>query len=383
MAISKITNKSITDATITAADMASGAVEGAMTTQIGGRRNLIINGAMQVAQRGTSWTGLTTIGYRLDRFEFYLGSFGTWTATQSTDVPTGSGFANSFKIECTTANASLASGNVGIIRQPIEGQNLQQLAKGTASAKNITVSFWVKSNKTGTYIFELYDGDNTRQVSASYSVSSSNTWEKKEITIDGDTTGAFDNDNVASLYVQWWLGAGSSFTSGTLNTSWASNVDANRVVGQVNLADTVGNTFQITGVQLEVGSVATPFEHRSFGEELALCQRYYEVIGNGADDTFASIGSAFYYTSSSMLFPLRFAVTKRTKTYTLDATSGATYYSGYRAGGMDDFNSFSITRRRPQCCTLYNDTEISGTQGDGFEITLNSGSAFVAIDDEL
>jgi len=375
MAISKIDSDGIVSGGITADSLNIG--------QIGGRRNLIINGAMQVAQRGTSWTGLTTIGYRLDRFEFYLGSFGTWTATQSTDVPTGSGFANSFKIECTTANASLASGNVGIIRQPIEGQNLQQLAKGTASAKNITVSFWVKSNKTGTYIFELYDGDNTRQVSASYSVSSSNTWEKKEITIDGDTTGAFDNDNVASLYVQWWLGAGSSFTSGTLNTSWASNVDANRVVGQVNLADTVGNTFQITGVQLEVGSVATPFEHRSFGEELALCQRYYEVIGNGADDTFASIGSAFYYTSSSMLFPLRFAVTKRTKTYTLDATSGATYYSGYRAGGMDDFNSFSITRRRPQCCTLYNDTEISGTQGDGFEITLNSGSAFVAIDDEL
>jgi len=375
MAISKIDSDGIVSGGITADSLNIG--------QIGGRRNLIINGAMQVAQRGTSWTGLTTIGYRLDRFEFYLGSFGTWTATQSTDVPTGSGFANSFKIECTTANASLASGNIGIIRQPIEGQNLQQLAKGTASAKNITVSFWVKSNKTGTYIFELYDGDNTRQVSASYSVSSSNTWEKKEITIDGDTTGAFDNDNVASLYVQWWLGAGSSFTSGTLNTSWASNVDANRVVGQVNLADTVGNTFQITGVQLEVGSVATPFEHRSFGEELALCQRYYEVIGNGADDTFASIGSAFYYTSSSMLFPLRFAVTKRTKTYTLDATSGATYYSGYRAGGMDDFNSFSITRRRPQCCTLYNDTEISGTQGDGFEITLNSGSAFVAIDDEL
>ena len=268
MAISKIDSDGIVSGGITADSLNIG--------QIGGRRNIIINGAMQVAQRGTSWTGLTTIGYRLDRFEFYLGSFGTWTATQSTDVPTGSGFANSFKIECTTANASLASGNVGIIRQPIEGQNLQQLAKGTASAKNITVSFWVKSNKTGTYIFELYDGDNTRQVSASYSVSSSNTWEKKEITIDGDTTGAFDNDNVASLYVQWWLGAGSSFTSGTLNTSWASNVDANRVVGQVNLADTVGNTFQITGVQLEVGSVATPFEHRSYGAELAACQRYFE-----------------------------------------------------------------------------------------------------------
>ena len=261
--------------------------------QIGGRRNLIINGAMQVAQRGTSSTSITSGGYKtVDRWTLEYSSLGTWTQSQSTDVPSGSGFAYSLKMDCTTADASPSAGDRLIVNQRLEGQDLQQLAKGTSSAKKLTVSFWVKSSKTGTYIFELYDGDNTRQVSKSYTIDSANTWEQKTITIDGDTSGAFTNDANLSLYVQWWLGSGTTFTSGTLNTSWASATNANRAVGQVNLADDTANDWYITGVQLEVGTVATPFEHRSYGEELQLCSRYYQLVEGGP---FGSVTSSVFY----------------------------------------------------------------------------------------
>jgi hypothetical protein len=179
--------------------------------------------------------------------------------TQENDAPTGSGFRKSSKVLCTTADASPAAGDALIFVHKLEGQNLQQIAKGTSSAKELTVSFWVKSNVTGTYIAELRDIDNTRQVSKSYSISASATWEKKTITFPADTTGALDNDNGDSFRVQFWLAAGSNFTSGTLNTSWASITDANRVVGQVNVAASTNNYWQITGVQLEVGSTATEF----------------------------------------------------------------------------------------------------------------------------
>ena len=244
-------------------------------------RNVVINGAMQVAQRGTSVTGITTGGYRTaDRFIFNVGTIGTWTQTVENDAPTGSGFRKSLKVLCTTADASPAAGDNLNVGQYFEGQNLQQFLKGTASAKQFTLSFWVKSNVTGTYIVNLYDNDNTRSVSASYTISASATWEKKTITFPADTTGAFDNDNALSLYAFWWLGAGSNFTSGTLNTTWASATDANRAVGQTNLAAATNNYWQITGVQLEAGSVATPFEFEDYGETLRKCQRYYQTSYN-------------------------------------------------------------------------------------------------------
>ena len=357
------------------------------SAQQGGRRNLIINGAMQVAQRGTSFTfsnGNTP--FVVDRFQASENGTPSFVFTVSQDTDAPSNFKQSVKFDCTTAEPSLAVGARATLRHRVEAQDLQSLAYGTADAQDITFSFWVKTNVTGTYTVWFYNEDGNRQTTNTFSISTQDTWERKTVLISADTVGSINNDNGTGLQIEITLAAGTNYTTGTaLNGEWETGTTtANRSVGQTaNLASSTSNYINITGVQLEVGSVATPFEHISYGESLAACQRYYEVIGNGADDTFASIGSAFYYTSSSMLFPLRFAVTKRTKTYTLDATSGATYYSGYRAGGMDDFNSFSITRRRPQCCTLYNDTEISGTQGDGFEITLNSGSAFVAIDDEL
>jgi hypothetical protein len=240
-------------------------------------RNLIINGDMQVAQRGTSASSLTTTGYRTaDRWQFQITTQGTWTMSVENDAPTGSGFRKSTKVLCTTADASPASGDVVLLSQTIEGQNLQQIKKGTAAAEQLTVSFWVKSNVTGTYIFEIYDADNTRAISKSYTISTSGVWEYKTIIIPADTTGAFDNDNDASVFIQWFLGAGSNLTSGTLNSSsWTSPTTANRVVGQVNLASAISNYWQITGVQLEVGATATPFEFKPFEQDLKECQRYF------------------------------------------------------------------------------------------------------------
>ena len=243
-------------------------------------RNLIINGDMSIAQRGTSATGKTTDGYyTLDRYQFAITSLGTWTFTQSTDVPSGQGFGYSQKADCTTADASPSAGDRIFYRQSFEGQNLQHLKKGTSSAESLTLSFWVKSNKTGTYIVEFYDHDNSRHINKSYTISSASTWEKKTITIDGDTTGAFTNDNNLSLHVAWWLGAGSTYTSGSLQTSWGSATNANRAVGQVNLADSTSNEWYITGVQLEVGTSASDFEFLPIDISLKRCERYFQIKG--------------------------------------------------------------------------------------------------------
>jgi len=243
-------------------------------SQIGGRRNMVINGAMQISERQTSQGGITSSGYyTVDRFKTELSSAGTWSNSQSSTSPDG--FSNSLKFDCTTADASLSAGNYLLLSHYFEGQNLQHLKKGTSGAEKITLSFHVRSNKTGTYIVEFYDADNSRSISKSYTISSANTFEKKTITIDGDTSGAFDNDNGQSFGIFFYLGAGSNFTSGTLNTSWNSRTLANVAVGQVNLADSTDNEWYITGVQLEVGEQSTPFEHRSFGEELNLARRYF------------------------------------------------------------------------------------------------------------
>jgi hypothetical protein len=241
-----------------------------------GQKNLIINGDMRIAQRSTSETGLTSTGYyTVDRFSFVNDTLGTWTMSQDSDIPTGQGFANSLKIACTTADASPASGDRLAIRHAFEGNNIASLNYGSASAKNTTLSFWVKSNKTGTYIAELYGVTSNRQISQAYTISSANTWEKKTLTFVGDTSGTYNIDNSSELLITLYMGVGSGYTSGTLSTSWTASNNVDRAVGQVNLADSTSNYINITGIQLEVGENATPFENRSYGTELALCQRYY------------------------------------------------------------------------------------------------------------
>ena len=239
-----------------------------------GRKNLVINGAMQVAQRGT----VVNAGNEYagpDRMRFSKND-GAFTISQSTDVPSGQGFGNSWKCDVTSVAGTAGSYYV-ILEHRIEGQNLQMLKKGTASAENFTVQFWIKTSKTGTYIVEMRDTDNNRSISQSYTVSAADTWEKKILTFDGDTSGVLNNDNGSSLTILLWLYAGSTFTSGTLQTSWGAETDANKAIGQVNAADNTANNIYITGLQLEVGKNATEFEHRSYGEELALCQRYYQI----------------------------------------------------------------------------------------------------------
>ena len=245
--------------------------------QVSGRRNIVYNGAMNVAQRSASAvTGIgATAGYfTCDRWSYSVaGSHaGRFTMSQTADGP--SGFASCLKLDCTTADTSIAAGELAIIRQHFEGQDLQQIKKGTSDAETVTVSFYVKASAAFTFGLELFDSDNDRQITKLFTTTTS--WVRHEITFPADTTGAFNNDNARSLDLSFWIHAGTTYTGGTLNsTAFASTTTANRAAGIDSFFSSTDNNFFITGVQLEVGSVATPFEHRSYGEELALCQRYY------------------------------------------------------------------------------------------------------------
>ena len=264
-------------------------------SQIGGRRNIVYNGAMNIAQRSTSLTGQGAYpaGYlTVDRWKFVTNnSAGRFTVTQEaiTDLP---GFLNCTKLDCTTADTSIASGEYLMFSQYFEGQDVQQLKKGTSEAEKVTVSFYVKGNANATYTCELFDSDNTRQNGQEFSVTTS--WNRVSLTYDGDTTGAFDDDNTVSLRLFIWLHAGSDYTGGTFTSNSWHTTDNQRIGdNQTSFYDSTDRTFFITGVQIEVGSQATPFEHRSFGEELALCQRYFEKsysVGTApASDTSAGL----------------------------------------------------------------------------------------------
>jgi len=269
MPLSKIVANSITDNTITTDQIADNSVHG--------RRNLVDNGSFAVSQRTTSVAGVTGDGYHtVDRFKTAISSAGTFTLSQAADGPAG--FSTCHKFDCTTAKSSLDAGNYNIFFQTIEARNLQSLGFGASGAKSITLSFYVKSNKTGTYIAELALGDatNASNNSQAYTISSANTWERKTLTYAAQTVDVINNDSGEGMNVFFWLGAGSQWSSGTLNPNvWANTTSANRAVGQVNLADSTSNEWLITGVQLEIGDKATPFEHRSFGEELHDCKRYF------------------------------------------------------------------------------------------------------------
>ena len=266
-------------------------IEGQVTPNLG-RRNIVINGAMQVAQRATSSAGKTTGGYfTVDRSKFDLVNLGTNTYSQSTDAPEG--FSNSLRIDCTTTASLSADSLLYALCTGIEGQDVQQLKKGTSNAEAVTISFYVKSNKTGTYVLEVYDGTNTRHIGKTYTINSANTWEYKTLTFVGDTTGAIANSNAFGMGLFFWVSGGSNYTSGTLPSGWSSVTTANRAAGlNVNIADNTANDWAITGVQMEVGSVATPFEHRSFGEELALCQRYHYRAGK-AESAYTNFGQGW------------------------------------------------------------------------------------------
>lgn len=239
-------------------------------------RNLVINGAMTINQRGTQ-TGVRN-SYGVDRFKISGVGAQLFTYSQSTTVPSGQGFSYSTKLDVTTADTSLAAGDYVLFRQRFEGQDFQHLKYGTSDAESLTLQFWVRSPKTGTHIVELYHQDAAYVNGQAYTITSANTWQKVVLTFVGYQTTAITNDNTVGFAVQWWLMAGSTYSSGTLASNTWHNVTsgaANRAVGQVNVVDSTSNEFYITGVQLEIGTSATPFEHENYGTTLAKCQRYF------------------------------------------------------------------------------------------------------------
>ena len=285
-----------------------------------GNRNLVINGAMTVAQRGSGPFTNASGGYQtVDRFQLSGTMGGSFTLEQASDAPSGSGFDKSFKALVPTGFPSPTSTASSKIITSVEAQDLQHLMYGSSDAVTLTLSFWVKATVTGTYIFELYGDDTNRTISEAYTISTSNTWEKKTITIEGDVSGTINNDNGSGLSLVWWLGAGSNFTSGTLQTTWGAYTVANRAVGQVNAVASNNDAFYITGVQLEVGDTATPFEHRSYGDELLRCQRYYEKSFDYNTAPVQNVGSVsgsltvsgVSTTANVLLGHVNFAVVKR------------------------------------------------------------------------
>ncbi len=347
----------------------------------GGRKNLLDNGKMQIHQRGTSTSSITTVGYHTaDRWIAGPGTCGTWTESIENDAPTGSGFRKSLKVYCSDKTGALdAAGDYMIIQQAIEGQNLQAIKKGTADAEQLTLSFWTKSNKTGTYVAELYDQDNTRHAHATYSVVQSGTWERQSVTFPADVTGAFDNDANGSLTVAFWLAAGTDYTSGTLATTWASatGANANRAVGQANLAAANANYWQVTGVQLEIGDTATGFEHLPYGDELATCQRYYyqhisgnnQVVGNGFYHDSADPSTGLYYT-------VTFPVTMRAAPV-LVAVDGTNYWQASVGTLGDTFNAVGTisTWNGLNCCQLYASSGVSAAGSYGRACIIQSYNA--------
>ena len=244
------------------------------TDNLASNRNLIINGAMLVAQRGTSTTGVASSGYySVDRMSMGISSLGTYTVTQESDGPAG--FSKSYKIDCTTADSSPAAGDFIKVDVNIEAQNLQHLDYGASTAKALTFTFYVKSNKTGNASFEVQQKDNSdRQITPQYTINAANTWEKKTISIPADTAGLINDDNGTGLRLSWWLNSGSNYSGGSHRTTWTAEVNADRNVSNLGIGGSTSDYWQITGLQLEIGDVATPFEHRSYGDELARCQRY-------------------------------------------------------------------------------------------------------------
>jgi len=345
-------------------------------------RNMVINGAMQVNQRGDQ-TGLSSSStYGIDRFRLTLFSHGTFSISQSSTAPDG--FTSSFKVDCTTADTSLAAGAYVICQHRLEAQNLQHLNYGSSSAKKVTLSFHVRSNVTGTYALNVYAADSDKQITKNYTINSADTWEKKEITIDALTDGSgITNDNGLGIELSWFLAAGSTYT-GSSQTTWNTYTgnENDYARGQAaDLASSTSNEWYITGVQMELGTEATPFEHRSFGEELHKCQRYFEVIVSGDSK---EIGGGNYYSSSSIHCPTIFETSKRTNSYSVTVTGGSNYFRVYRNGSSDDFNGFTgATRANINRCLLYAQSGVSGSAGHGLELLTNNASAKIVIDDEL
>ena len=354
----------------------------ATTDKIGENKNKIINGGMQIFQRSASIADVgNSNGYfAADRYRFSQSGAARFTISQSTDTPNG--FGSSMKVDVTTANASPSAGQYVFFQHRIEGQNVQDFAKGSSDAKQYALSFHVKSPKTGVHCMELEDVQNSRSCSGSYTVNSANTWEKKTIIFPADTTGAITNDNANRFQLYVWLMAGTTYSSGTLATTWASTVQANRAAGQVNVIDNTSNDFFITGIQLEVGSVATDFEHRSYSDEFQKCLRYYEQMSsNGVSVAYFATG--YCESTTEVNYPILFKAYKRA-TPTVTSTAGSTFRN-HHTGTSVDLSNIVFNLATPMSCRAQA-TASSAVLGDGNAAILaahSSTEALIKIDAEL
>jgi hypothetical protein len=346
-----------------------------------GFRNIIINGDMSQAQRGTSFTSAS--GYTLDRYTWTDDSTSVFTITQSTDVPSGQGFATSMKLDCTTANGSLGSTDQIRQVQKIEAQNLQHLRYGTSSAKSVTLSFWVKSNKTGIYCATLsQEDDSYASFTKEYTISSSDTWEKKTLTFDGDTGGVINNDNGAGIWLMFAFGAGSGrhITADQWNSSYGLSTS-----NQVNLADSTSNELYLTGVQLEVGTAASDFEFLPVDVNLHRCYRYcYRINGNATDEQ--QIGGASWCSTTSRVNhvaefspPLRAVPTITSSSDITETLSGTT---GMSTGGLFDDNQSGLCNTVGVAIHPASGTPFTLYQ-TAFPRLANSTSSFIQYDAEL
>ena len=348
----------------------------------GANKNIIINGNMSVAQRNVSVTGIGgSSGYfTCDRWLIAQSGDGRLTMTQDSSVPTGKGFANSIKLDCTTADTSIASSEFLQIVQKIEGQNLQSIGKGTSDAKPITVSFYVKANAAFNFVCELNDLDNSRHISKLFSTTTD--WVKHEITFPADTTGAFDNDNAASLNLTFWLHAGSTYSSGTLNTaSFASRTDANRAAGVSSFYSSTDNNFFITGVQLEVGQNATEFEHEPFDTTLRKCHRYFENIGITAGSYVYA--AAYAYSTTDVRAVQHYKVKRATPSFSFDNQGDViAFYNGSSSDTSIAFNYHDIGLN--SCRVSITLSGVSTTAGYGVAIYVNGSVTYnIKVDAEL
>ena len=303
-----------------------------------GRRNMVLNGAMVVNQRNQTVTA--SDAFYVDRFKaFYNTSSGTYSIAQDSDAPDNFEYSSKVTI---TASDDLTGSEHMTLAYYAEGYDVAPLNFGTAAAREFTLSFWVKSSVAGTYGVSFRNHAANRSFVSSYTINSANTWEHKSVTVTADANGSWVKTNGIGLVINWELGNSSNYS--TSAGSWQSG-NYWGLTGGTKLVNTNGATLQLTGVQLEVGSVATPFEHRSYGEELALCQRYYNAIGKGnaANHTYAGIATS----TSRVDFTVALGTPLRSTPSVVNSASVAYAYSGGSrvdgSGGATTVSQFDET----------------------------------------
>ena len=349
----------------------------------GVNRNIIINGAMNVSARGTSFTTVANNEYTLDRFNYRKSNDGEVTITQDSSAPDG--FSNSLKVDVTTADTSIGAGQFSMIEYNVEAQDLQRLAFGTSSAKNFTLSFYVKSNKTGTYAVNIEQDDNSsKQATLNYTINSANTWERKSLTFTGDTSGVINDDNGRGFIIYWWLAVGSTFTSGgSTSASFQTYSNANSAAGHaVNFLDSTDNEWFITGVQLEVGQNPTEFEHEPFERTLQKCLRYTFVHQTDVAYGFASL-SGFIADSTTTLNLYQFPVEMRAIP-TLAVSGTFQSVTGHSGNAIEVSSGFTIQQPNTHNARVDATLSSSNTLGRYSALrNLNDSDAKITFDAEL